>query len=281
MNLERTFTSALVIAALSFAVPAGAQERGGERHDRGGERATARAQGPRQGEARQRGARQNDGRQDDGQRAVPRGRDDSQRAERGPASRNDDRRGSGPVYRNDDRRGNGPVYRNDGRPGNGPRGSYRSYSARPYYLPRPYVRPHSYAPYRPFYFSRPYYSFRPRLSIGFGLWLGDPIPYPYAYLGSYRPRVYGYYPRDSYGVQPSVPIYGGVSFDIDPGDADLFVDGEYVGPIGNFTPRSEPLTLTPGVHRIAVQRDGFRPMEWEVSIEPGQVIPYRGDMDRY
>ena len=76
-------------------------------------------------------------------------------------------------------------------------------------------------------------------------------------------------------------IYGGVSFDIQPSDADLYVNGEYVGQVGDFNPYSEPLTLTPGVHRIAVQRDGFRPMEWEVQVEPGQVIPYRGEMERY
>ncbi len=75
-------------------------------------------------------------------------------------------------------------------------------------------------------------------------------------------------------------IYGGVSFDIQPSDADLFVDGEYVGPVGDFTPYGEPLTLTPGVHRIDVQREGFQPMSWDVTVEPGQVIPYRGAMER-
>jgi hypothetical protein len=102
------------------------------------------------------------------------------------------------------------------------------------------------------------------------------VPYPYAYLGTYRPRVYGYYDRGA-----SISVYGGVSFDMQPSDADLFVDGEYAGPVGNFTPDSEPLTLTPGTHRISIQRDGFRSMEWDVTVEPGQVIPYRGDMEQY
>ncbi len=112
------------------------------------------------------------------------------------------------------------------------------------------------------------------------MFIGNPVPYPYAYMGSYTPRVYGYAPQGAYDVQPGVPVHGGVSFDIQPSDADIFVDGEYVGPVGTFTPNTEPLTLTPGVHRIAVQRDGFRSMEWEVTIEPGQVIPYRGAMTR-
>jgi hypothetical protein len=107
------------------------------------------------------------------------------------------------------------------------------------------------------------------------------VPYPYTYLGSYQPRVYGYYDNSSsYDVAADTSIYGGVSFDIQPADADLFVDGQYVGTVGTFTPNGEPLTLTPGVHRIIVQREGYRAMEWDVTIEPGQVIPYRGEMQR-
>jgi hypothetical protein len=151
---------------------------------------------------------------------------------------------------------------------------------------RGYVRPPHFQPYRPYYFSRPYYGFRPHLSIGFGVWLGVSVPYPWAYFGTYMPRVYGsygqgYYGRTYVGVAPAVQLYGGVSFDIQPADADLFVDGEYVGSVGTFTPYGEPLTLYPGVHRIAIVRQGFRTMEFEVAVQPGQVIPYRGMLARW
>ena len=148
------------------------------------------------------------------------------------------------------------------------------------YSYRGYVRPPHFQPYRPYYFSRPYYGFRPHLHIGFGVWLGASVPYPWAYFGAYRPRVYGFYDRGYYGVAPAVQLYGGVSFDIQPSDADLYVDGEYVGTVGTFTPYGEPLTLYPGVHRIAIVRDGFRTMEFEVTVQPGQVIPYRGMLAR-
>jgi hypothetical protein len=294
MNLGRNFTSALIVATLSMAaVPVGAQERRNDGHDRDHGRATARAQGPRQGEGQRPAAQER-------QQAVPRpdtrpanpndrpvSRNDRGRAYGPPpVSRNDRGRAYGPppVYRNDRGHAYGPppVYRNERGHAYGPAyGGHGASYGRPYYLPRPYVRPYRYVPYRPYYFARPYYSFLPRFSIGFGLWIGNPVPYPYGYMGSYRPRVYGYYPDGAYTAQPGVSVYGGVSFDIRPADADLFVDGEYVGPIGDFTPRSEPLTLAPGVHRIAVQRDGFRPMEWQVTIEPGQVIPYRGEMQNW
>jgi hypothetical protein len=191
----------------------------------------------------------------------------------------------GQPYRQDDRRGYGA-------PPNGPRppagGHYgqsyghSSYYARGYHS-EVYVRPHYYAPYRPYYFGHTYYSFRPWWNIGFGVWVGYTVPYPYTYLGAYAPRVYGYdyYADGSYRVTAGVPIYGGVSFDIQPSDADLFIDSEYVGTVDTFNPNAEPLTLTPGLHRIAIQRDGYRPMEWDVTIEPGKVIPYRGAMDRF
>ena len=120
------------------------------------------------------------------------------------------------------------------------------------------------------------------------------MPYPYSYFYSgYAPHVYGsyystnsyysgsdYYGIETYMAKPAVSVYGGVSFDIQPSDADLFIDGEYVGTVGTFKPAGEPLTLTPGEHRIAIQRNGYRPMEWDVTIEPGQVIPYRGVMEK-
>jgi hypothetical protein len=159
-------------------------------------------------------------------------------------------------------------------------GSYSRYYARPYYG-HYYARPYGWTAYRPYYFGSAYYAFRPWFSIGFGLSIGYPVSYPWAYLGSYQPRVYGYY-DSSYAasVTPGVSVYGGLSFDIQPAEADLFVDNEYVGTVGTFTPYGEPLTLTPGQHHILVQCEGYRAMEWDVTIEPGQVIPYRGVMQR-
>jgi archaellum component FlaG (FlaF/FlaG flagellin family) len=93
--------------------------------------------------------------------------------------------------------------------------------------------------------------------------------------------VYGYYGGSNYGYTLGVQQYGGLSFDIQPYDAGVFVDGEYVGTVGTFTPSGEPLTLWPGVHHIAIVCDGFRTMEWDVTVQPGQVIPYRGMLSRW
>ena len=159
-------------------------------------------------------------------------------------------------------------------------------NAGPRYVPRREVNRVYVVPrrvYRPTYryvasprFARSYFTFRPRLNIGFGLWLGYGVPYPYTYVRSYAPRVYG-----SMGVVRGVSIYGGVTFNLSPYDALVFVDGQYVGRVDDFSPVAPPLTLTPGLHRIEVQADGYQPMAWDVEIAPGQVIPYQGAMRRY
>ena len=165
-------------------------------------------------------------------------------------------------------------------------------------------------------FSRPYYAFRPRLSLGFGLWVGFPVAYPYydGYDPDYYPYGYSYpygyatryppygysnayppYPPTSYpqsypayppsgsvGVQPGQPQgnIGGVSFDITPSNAEIVVDGESMGIVADFSPTAQPLGLEPGRHHIEVRASGYRTMEFDVDIVARQVIPYQGSLQR-
>jgi hypothetical protein len=140
---------------------------------------------------------------------------------------------------------------------------------------------------RPYYYPRPYYAFRPRVSVGFGLWVGFPVAYPaygyitttYGYPGYPYPSPYVSYPPYGHGsvaVAPGPGAYGGVSFEIGPADASVYVDGAYIGPVTAFTPSTQPLTLAPGPHRIEVQAPGYQPIVFDVTIVPGEVIPYRG-----
>ena len=148
---------------------------------------------------------------------------------------------------------------------------------RPYFS-HDYVRPFGWRPYYPYHFIRPYYAFSPWLDLGFGVWCGFPVPYPWVYLGDYEPTVFGV-EVGGYAVAPARSTYGGVSFDIQPSNANLFVDGQYVGVVGSFGPSNEPLTLEPGSHQIAIQLDGYRPLEFDVTVGAGQVIPYRGALE--
>jgi hypothetical protein len=166
-------------------------------------------------------------------------------------------------------------------------------------------------------FYRPYYTFRPRLNIGFGLWVGVPIAYPY-YYGYYNPYpVYGYptpypqygypyppanYPAPNYpaanyppsgyppsgyppsgsvGVQgPNEANTGGISFVITPSTAEVYVDGQFLGQVGQFTATSQPLGLTTGRHHVEIRASGYRTVDFDVDIVAGQVIPYEGTLER-
>ena len=132
--------------------------------------------------------------------------------------------------------------------------------------------------YRPYYYPRSYYTFRPRLSLGFGLWIGFPAAYPY-YSYGYSSPAYGY-PLSRFGLTVGT-AYGGISFEVDPYDAAVFIDGEYAGVVGNFGPNAQPLTLRAGNYRVEIQANGYEPVMFDVNVMPGQVIPYRGSLRYY
>jgi PEGA domain len=269
MKLRYLIGPVALLGALAVSVPAQAQDR------------------------RERGNRSDQNRGESAQRqpSAPR----SQPADRGRADSTPDRgrpQFSTPNGANRDRQFGGTpqnraVPRVDAYRGNRyerprtvviqPRGGYRSYG---------------YGSYG----SRSYsYSFRPRLRVGFGVFLGYPVPYPsydpYAYpaqiYGSPYPG-YGGYPAQSpgypvqgpgYQVAPGGAVaYGGVSLDISPRDATVYVDGTYVGVADDFYDPSHPLSVIAGRHRIQVQAPGYQPLSFDVDVVSGQVIPYQGDL---
>ena len=73
---------------------------------------------------------------------------------------------------------------------------------------------------------------------------------------------------------------GGVSFEITPNFAEVFVDGVSMGTVGQFTPTSQPLGLTAGRHRIEIRATGYQTISFDTDIVAGQVIPYQGQMQR-
>jgi hypothetical protein len=165
-----------------------------------------------------------------------------------------------------------------------PRGVYGGHV----YGPRVYApRIVGYAPYRPYY-----YPYRPGLTIGF--YAGFGYPYGYPYYG-YYPYGYGYpyygygaYGYSSYGYGPyGYPLpppgyvsmrpgaaYGGVRIQGAPRDAQVFVDGYYVGVVDDFDGSFKHLNLEAGVHRIELRIAGGQPMQFEVNVQPGQTITY-------
>jgi len=87
-------------------------------------------------------------------------------------------------------------------------------------------------------------------------------------------------PAGSIGVQPGDANSGGVSFEITPSTAEVYVDGTYVGTAGSFGPTSQPLGLTPGHHHLELRAPGYQSMVLDTEITTGQVIPYQGTLRR-
>jgi len=126
-------------------------------------------------------------------------------------------------------------------------------------------------------YYRPY-EFRPRTRINFGIFLGYPVPYSY-YAYPYPVPVYGYgRPGGPVIIGPGSSYYGGVSLEISPSDAEVFVDGEYAGLVQDFDGTQRPLTLTAGSHRLDVRAPGYEPLAMNVNVNPGEVVPFRGDL---
>jgi hypothetical protein len=117
---------------------------------------------------------------------------------------------------------------------------------------------------------RPFpHTFRPRARIGLGLYLGDPFAYP-AYDPSVYPPEYGY-------VAPDVG-YGGLTLDVAPPNALVYVDGHYAGTVSEFYSPNQPLTLGEGRHQIHIEAPGFQPLDFDVQVNAGQIVPYRAEL---
>ena len=206
-------------------------------------------------------------------------------------------------YQNGAYRSNG--YRNYAYRGYGQHGYYyrapvRFY--RPYYSFRPrfslsfglwvgYPVPYASAYYDPFYYGYGYPNTYPYPSTVYPSTVYPSNPYPPAYppatsypqssypQSNYPPSTYPQ-DRNSIGVQPGQANTGGLSFDITPGDAEVLVDGNFAGTVGQFTPSSQPLGLSAGRHQVQVVAPGYQTISFEVDIIAGQVLPYQGAMER-
>jgi hypothetical protein len=102
---------------------------------------------------------------------------------------------------------------------------------------------------------------------------GSPYQYPY-----YSPHRYGY--GATYGYSPYYGAgyrepYGGVRIKDASPDAEVFVDGYYVGIVDDFDGILQQLTLEAGAHRIEIRSPNAPALTFEVNVLPGQTITYR------
>jgi hypothetical protein len=127
--------------------------------------------------------------------------------------------------------------------------------------------------------SESFYVFRPQLNLGSGLWVGSPISlYPSVAVASSPYSIVSVTPEPV-----SVPpvANGGLSFEIAPTFARIYVDGNYVGTAADFSGIRTPLILPPGPHHVRIRAEDFRTITFNTEIFPGQIVPYRGVMESH
>ena len=212
-------------------------------------------------------------------RAVPRGSDTSggSGGSRSASAGSDDRRGDSPSQRavptysrpRDGRPGTGvavdrPAYTGGG--GNGGLYVYPSYYGYPNYYGRYYFPGYAFglgAFYDPGWYDPYYYG-----GYSGGGYSGS---YGAGYGGGYQGAGYG---SSSYGRGPT----GALRLKIKPRDAQVYVDGYFVGVVDDFDGVFQKLGIDAGGHRIEIKAPGHETISFDVLITPNETVTYKGEL---
>jgi len=113
---------------------------------------------------------------------------------------------------------------------------------------------------------------------------------PWWYDGGYGYGGGGYYGGfydPWYGAYPSYPQSSGRYADegalrlkIKPREAEVYVDGYYVGLVDDFDGMFQRLHIESGPHRIEVHAPGFETLTFDVRITPDHSTTYQGEMKK-
>jgi len=114
----------------------------------------------------------------------------------------------------------------------------------------------------------------------------DPWWYGPGYTGSYG----GYY-DPWYGGYPSYYPQGGgygayqddeglLRLKIKPREAEVYVDGYFVGVVDEFDGVFQRLHIESGVHRVEIRAPGYEPLVIDVRISADHLTTYQGELKR-
>ena len=130
---------------------------------------------------------------------------------------------------------------------------------------RPYYRPYygyGYPYYAPYFYSSFYWGWG-----GFGWYPYWGYPYPY-------------YPYYGGGYVPWYDDLGALRIEIKPREAQVYVDGYFVGVIDSFDGAFQKLGIDAGGHRIQIKAPGYETISFEVLITPNETVTYKGELPR-
>jgi len=67
---------------------------------------------------------------------------------------------------------------------------------------------------------------------------------------------------------------------IKPREAEVYVDGYFVGVVDNFDGMFQRLHLDSGAHRIEIRAPGYEILDFDVRITPEHTTTYTGELKR-
>jgi hypothetical protein len=150
-------------------------------------------------------------------------------------------------------------------PASAPRGGFENRSRGVSVAPRVYNY---------YYYPRRYYPYGYG-AFGLGYFYYD----PYTWYGpSYYPGYYGGYYSGGYFDGFDV---GELRLSVSPRLADVYVDGYFAGRVDDYDGVFQALKLEAGAHHIQIVAQGYAPLDFDVRIEPGRKITYRGALSPF
>jgi hypothetical protein len=164
------------------------------------------------------------------------------------------------------------------------RSGYGAYGYYPYYSGYGYV----YDPFYSFYYS-PYYNrygYWNPWGYGYGLGYFSYDPYLFGamgYPGYLSGGGYGAYDPGSSGGGSYIERYrgaGSLRLKIKPADAQVYIDGYYVGVVDSFDGLFQKLNVDAGPHKVELKAEGYETTEFEVVVTPNDTVTYKGEMKR-
>ncbi len=145
--------------------------------------------------------------------------------------------------------------------------------------------------YYPGHYYYPYGFWGSGYGYGLGFLYYDPFWY-----GGYAPGYYGGYGYNGYGYggygyggygyggsggySQSVLETGSLRLKIKPRNAQVFVDGYFVGEVDSFDGVFQKLGIESGGHKIEIKADGYEPAQFDVLVAPGETVTYKGELKR-
>ncbi len=145
--------------------------------------------------------------------------------------------------------------------------------------------PGIYYPYDPFYsnyygsyYSRfGYYPYSQYWMPGYGFGLGYFAYDPFMFGGGYGGYDYGGgYASGGYSSQ--YRDVGNIRLKVKPSNAQVYVDGYFVGVVDSFDGVFQKLGIESGAHRVELRAEGYETVQFEVLITPGETVTYKGEL---